>query len=445
MYLLGLTPAIGSALGRRSFSLGEGMAFYLGVLGLGLFSYYQGRSHPVVLLLCCWPAVILALWLGDRILAAVRYRLLPRWCAVSALPVLLLAAACALCLWQSRVTIVTENRARLQAGRHPPSEVLAEPQIGYVKQIIARGGSCAIISQFQSIYYAATGLCPGLTGCSVYECLLKVDLEGILSQLRARKVQHLLTEYASLDGSGFYLLDPEYGRVMSNYYHPVDASPDGRLVHWEPRSNEELGADPMGAYRRDFRRCVRLDDTAVTQLHAVRFASANVLLDPEGQCVSAPYHCSKLIMGKAWTFEMLLTPAVSQTPSACLISTHPTPYAGGIVVEQFDKPEQYNGFFGDGHSYVSGEPFTLSANHEHYLAITYEANTVRIFVDGTPQSPIVLQNSLQESNLPLIIGNWINNDRRFQGEIAEVRFSTQALSAEAIASTQAKLRGGNEP
>ncbi len=68
VYLGGMAHAA-FALAARQPTPRANMTFLLAVLGVGLSSYYQGRSHPNVLLLVCWPCLILlTLFLDDLLL-----------------------------------------------------------------------------------------------------------------------------------------------------------------------------------------------------------------------------------------------------------------------------------------------------------------------------------------------------------------------------------------
>ena len=65
VYLAGLAYGALALAARRATPRVQ-MVFLLSVLGIGLSSYYQGRSHPNILLLVWWPAhLLLALFLDD--------------------------------------------------------------------------------------------------------------------------------------------------------------------------------------------------------------------------------------------------------------------------------------------------------------------------------------------------------------------------------------------
>lgn len=68
LYLAGLAYAFQAARERRD-ELRPKVVFALSILGMGLFSYFQGRSHDWVLFLASWPATMLATVFLDELWA----------------------------------------------------------------------------------------------------------------------------------------------------------------------------------------------------------------------------------------------------------------------------------------------------------------------------------------------------------------------------------------
>jgi hypothetical protein len=66
-YLVGIAQSVAALLARQR-SVTQTLVFALSVLGLGLFSYYQGRSHNQCLLICSWPALLLLAVYWDQLL-----------------------------------------------------------------------------------------------------------------------------------------------------------------------------------------------------------------------------------------------------------------------------------------------------------------------------------------------------------------------------------------
>jgi hypothetical protein len=67
VYLVGIAQSAAALIARQR-SATQTLVFALSVLGLGLFSYYQGRSHNQCLLICSWPALLLLAVYWDQLL-----------------------------------------------------------------------------------------------------------------------------------------------------------------------------------------------------------------------------------------------------------------------------------------------------------------------------------------------------------------------------------------
>src|SRR3989304_8991049 len=70
-YVIGLLYSF-SFLMEKNESIKAKMVFYLSILGVGVFSYYQGRSHDLNLLHVCYPAIIILTILTDCLLQRIR-------------------------------------------------------------------------------------------------------------------------------------------------------------------------------------------------------------------------------------------------------------------------------------------------------------------------------------------------------------------------------------
>ncbi|MNC61033.1 hypothetical protein D3C75_1109540 [compost metagenome] len=56
-----------------------------------------------------------------------------------------------------------------------------------------------------------------------------------------------------------------------------------------------------------------------------------------------------------------------------------------------------------------------------------------MYIDGRLENSIDNNlNKYENSNMPLSIGNWINMDRHFNGEISEVKIINEALAPDII-------------
>jgi hypothetical protein len=159
---------------RRVRAVAPELCFYLGMLGLGLFVYYSGRSH-VNLMTVCWPAVLIVAAISDSLLRSVRSGRLPATqlvLPVAGLAILMLGAFSFL----ARVPMMANDAAKLYRTRAQPVEPVVQSELALIRRR-ASGRECLILSQQQGIYYAESSLVSPVPGPGVVEILLRSDHE----------------------------------------------------------------------------------------------------------------------------------------------------------------------------------------------------------------------------------------------------------------------------
>jgi hypothetical protein len=226
LYLFGLIGGIFAHVRRRR-SLAWDAMLYLSVVGLGLFTYYQGRSHDVVLTFVVWPAIVIAFVLADRTMRAVRAGMLPRPAAWSVAPIAAFGVIVSL-LYVAGLPklfgMAYREAATLKAGR---SASLADT-ISFIKVKVDGSGTAVIVDPGQSVYFAATGLASAVGGPGMIEMLLTEDRDRFVDALLRSPVKRL---FIRLDEHG-NVPDP-YRRVQS-VYRVSDIGKSG-LGYFEPR------------------------------------------------------------------------------------------------------------------------------------------------------------------------------------------------------------------
>jgi hypothetical protein len=181
VYLIGLLAAL-TAWRRRLPRVKDDVLFYLSMLGLGLFVYYEGRSHVLNLVTVCWPVALIVAILADELLRAIRARLLPMgkiWLPIAAISLLLLACAS----FAARAPRLLHDAARQYATRGVTEELFVRSELALIREHAAGRRECLIISQRQGIYYAESGLGSPLKGPGFVEMLLKADQDQLVSQV----------------------------------------------------------------------------------------------------------------------------------------------------------------------------------------------------------------------------------------------------------------------
>jgi hypothetical protein len=210
LYLIGLICAsIGWR--RRVSNIRDDLIFYLSMLGLGLFVYYEGRSHVLNLISVCWPGVMIVAILADKILRAIGAGLVPRWqvCApIAAASVLFLAAA----TFIAHVPVSIRQMHQAYVSRGVPVDPVVQSEIAFIKHY-APGSECAIIANKQGIFYAEANLRSPIPGPGLVEMLREADIEDLRQTLKNGRLSCIFFGIGQAD-AGVKITIPE---LMAHY------------------------------------------------------------------------------------------------------------------------------------------------------------------------------------------------------------------------------------
>jgi hypothetical protein len=452
IYLAGLIFGLSSAIRARRLAPGAGTILHLSVLGVGLFSYYQGRSHDYNLVHVSWPAVCLVFLFADRLLAAARARVLPRIFAAGALPAASLGAVCLVSTWTFTPSAagLYWNWLREGLSRNPPSSSVTDAA-EYIARAVSepnapdgsrskRDVSCAILSPFQATYFAALGMRSTLKGPSLLETLLRRDLDAVEDQLRSRDIRHVFIEDRFIAGIGSPLapLGPDFRVKLLGWYRVVGRNPAGNLLALEPRA--ELDQDPETTFAREFGERARLTGAAAGR-HAVTFAPSGVLLDTVGGCVSFPYAWWTCAFDGDFTLEVVFRPAARQADGACLVSNRAESGSEGFAVLQSgDAPNRFVFKVGDGRSLLESAPFTVSPDEDNYLAVVRRGGKAFVFINGRELAAPAAHFA---SATAVTFGNSEGAAHPFEGQVVEVQWNPTGLATEELEQTWRRLAPGS--
>ena len=70
----------------------------------------------------------------------------------------------------------------------------------------------------------------------------------------------------------------------------------------------------------------------------------------------------------------------------------------------------------------------------NYLVVTVENKKNCVFKNGILIESVGVNSRIQNSDIPLVIGNWIGGDRPFNGMIEEVLISNSSISYDRVKS-----------
>lgn len=181
IYLLGLIGAVLNWVNKKRPLYWEAI-FCLSIMGLGLFVYFQGRSHPIVLILVSWPAILISFILIDLIFRLVRLNLTPKVAMVFCFPILLFGLF-------ATTKFILGVPMLLKSGLYNGKLMQANAEteitrnLAFIKSHLNGEKEVAILAPNQAVYYGETGVGSSVKGPGLIEVLLKSDLESLKEQL----------------------------------------------------------------------------------------------------------------------------------------------------------------------------------------------------------------------------------------------------------------------
>ncbi len=192
-YIFGISNYIFYKKNNKNFKDADFILF-LSVLGLGLLSYYMGRSHIITLLLCMWPSILIALIMSDRTLRAVNFGILPSGYRYLALPVIFLTIFFS-CTFVFKIPVLTDAMNENFHLETAHIETKETNSIRFIKDHVDNRDSVVIIAPHQAAYYAETGLASAVDGPGIVENLLITDRTSYIRELVDHPVKHLFFKF----------------------------------------------------------------------------------------------------------------------------------------------------------------------------------------------------------------------------------------------------------
>ncbi len=196
IYILGLTvPIYGWLRGYREIRWDT--VFYLSIMGLGLFSYHEGRSHTWTLIAISWPAFIISFIVSDCILRLVHIKKLPYVFSILCYPTTFFGVLLTVTFFNGIPTLYKHALSHWGAMLHAPVTPITQ-NIDFIKSLVKGDKEAIIISPLQSIYYGETGLVSPVKGPGHIEILLQADYDSMVYQLINYPQKHI---FVQLDGN----------------------------------------------------------------------------------------------------------------------------------------------------------------------------------------------------------------------------------------------------
>ncbi|WP_143500334.1 hypothetical protein [Pseudomonas sp. Irchel s3f7] len=198
------------------------------IMGLGLFTYYQGRSHVYCLVLVCWPAIFIAGILADKILSAVRHRSTQLASVALALPIVLFVSLGTITFLSSGKELAgaaLRNISTLGDAKDPT----VVDELRFMRETY-RNRDCLILSQRQAIYYAELNIASPLKGPGIVETLLQRDLDQLVEGALNEQLECI---YLGVTDGSITFVDVNDSALKAKY-PVISKSPLGTMLLLEP-------------------------------------------------------------------------------------------------------------------------------------------------------------------------------------------------------------------
>lgn len=227
VYLMGIIVGFLSiAKGRQSWCVSN--ILFLSMLGIGLFVYYQGRSHILNLITVSWPAVVVGALLSDRMLRGVRAGVASKEFLVLPSAGLGIMAFCAV-PFVVGIPKLFDDSVALFKSRHEVVSDVVQDEINFIRDHSRPGATCAILSVRQGIYYAEAKLVSPISGPGYIETVLQADRDGMLIQLQSLRPRCVFIGV----GASAIDLGPDIGIAMKGY-HLIATNKSGTMQYLTP-------------------------------------------------------------------------------------------------------------------------------------------------------------------------------------------------------------------
>ncbi len=199
---------------------------FLAILGTGLFTYFQGRSHDLTLPAVIWVPLILLATYCDRILRAFRLGLISWQPTVLALPALALLTFSIATPVMRYDRIIAGTKTTWTGIINLNQSNPTEERVRFILTCAGERREVNIYGENQGIYYAETGLKAGISDFNrIYLVLIK-DKIRIFQELERATIPL----FVSVHPGNIPTLPPP---ILKNY-RLTAVSPDKTIFFFEP-------------------------------------------------------------------------------------------------------------------------------------------------------------------------------------------------------------------
>ncbi len=353
---------------RKTTDPGVPVIGFLVILGMGLFTYFQGRSYDLTLIIVMYPAIIIAGIFCNRLTPEINgFKISYHESLLFFfLPFFFLADGAL-----SMVYFAPDIHTLAATNKLLNDNIAAkefEDQIAFIKKHVPEQDTVIIISKdFESYYYAAGNYYNPLNIPGSTELFLRSDFDEMMHMAGT-------TRYPVIyDAVNVWEYSDSIVTLLSQNTEIRDEMPDHSLVFLEP---------------------VKQKSRRLTNGRRVMYSD---YLDGFRRYMVDKY---QLDMGDKFTLELLIRLDPSKLKrNEVVFSTaaKATPNCGFFMRQHGDKLNEYAFTYGNGSNWCDSVIFDLRTDTENYLVLKVQKNVITAYNNGIQYSQVNTASAMKNS------------------------------------------------
>lgn len=234
IYLLGIIDSLYSWKQRVN-PISSDTLFYVCILGIGLFTYYEGRAHPNNLIQVCWPAVVASILLTSQMLKSIELkRLSKNYFHYTALAFSFYIICSVVFMMHLRLIVKSTFEVANEAI-HPTEHrtALLLNELAFIQKFAKQNSDCLILSNRSSIYYLESGHASPVKGPGLSETILQSDLDNLENQIAHNNLKCIFFGV----GESETPLNINFDRILK-HYKVSDKNSLGTMLYLIPKTSK---------------------------------------------------------------------------------------------------------------------------------------------------------------------------------------------------------------
>ncbi len=224
VYLCGMLAGIHAYIYHKE-SIVNRVLLFLSILGIGLFSYYQGRSHDYNLPVVIWPAIIIIFIVGDYYRRCYLAKIIPQFIFISLLLPAVILTVLSFMTFSINSGKILSGLKNIKYNVFPGHQSEMIQKVQFIKRYSGVNRTVNIYGPWQGVFYAETGLKSGISNFGKIDTLLIAERERCFEEMAKSNLPLFLMVSNR---------EPGLPQWVINHYNVIAATPDQQLFFLLP-------------------------------------------------------------------------------------------------------------------------------------------------------------------------------------------------------------------